>query len=99
MTGSQPDGGLLGLLPLIFIIGIPLLIILSWRKRIKSATNLPTVEQYLEKHPDTKKKNGIACNLCGSTNIYLWWVYGPEVGRGPKKHICRTCGKELWHST
>lgn len=83
--------------PLLFLIGIAV-VGGGWVIRWLQVTRLPTVNEYLAKHPGCRKRNGVACSQCGSTSIYLWWLYGPQAGRGPKKHICRTCGTALWHS-
>ena len=80
--------------PFIFVFMVIFLvfifIISNNRKRLKEVTDLPTFKQYIAQHPEAKKQGKVHCHECDSSNIYLWWLHGPQVGSGPKKHICRT---------
>jgi hypothetical protein len=98
MLESQPDPGFMGVIPWLLIIGFVWVFIVPAIRRKKSVLRLPSLEQYLAQHPKCQSGKQVTCYACGGNSIYLWWLYGPQVGQGPKKHICRTCGKELWHS-
>ncbi len=60
---------------------------------------LPTLGEYKRQHPDAGlPKGGVKCCHCGSNQLYLWWLWGPRAGGGPKRHICRSCGETLYRS-
>lgn len=75
---------------------ILLIIIISWSRKVKEVSDLPTLDEYIRRHPACKKRGAVSCFKCDSTGIYIHWLYGPGVG--PKKHLCRTCGTDLWKS-
>ena len=62
----------------------------------KSYRHLPTVDQYLEAHPELGKGQGIACIKCGSKSIRSWGVANGDDKR--RKHSCNSCGTELYRS-
>lgn len=75
------------------------LIVAFWVVRILMVSSLPSIEEYKQGNPKAVDRHGnVRCVHCNSNNIYLWWLFGPQVGFGPKKHICRKCGSTLWKS-
>lgn len=73
------------------------IIIVNITNATGSMNSLPTFDEYLAQNPNCKKGSRVCCNRCGGTNVHLWWLWGPQ-HEGPKKHICRTCGTDLWRS-
>ena len=72
---------------------------LFWLIRYTQLRSLPTFEDYRRRYPQfVSLKGGVRCFKCNSSNVYLWWFYGPGAGWGPKKHICRGCGTDLYRS-
>ena len=55
----------------------------------------PTVSAYVKKFPHAHTQNGVVCAHCGSGSIFLSFVMGHY---GPKRHICRGCGRTLFRS-
>lgn len=75
------------------------LIVAFWVVRILMVSSLSSIEEYKQGNPKAVDRHGnVRCVHCNSNNIYLWWLFGPQVGFGPKKHICRKCGSTLWKS-
>lgn len=84
-------------MPLLFV-SIALLLIYHARRLIQFFS-LPTVQQYVARNPSAShERGGLNCVTCGSSSIYIWWLLGPGQGSGPKKHVCRSCGTDLYRS-
>lgn len=84
----------------LIVIGVPLIILLGWIWTLRLYTKLralPTFDEYRRRYPQSVS-GGVRCNKCNGSNIYLWWFFGPSYGVGPKKHICRACGSDLYRS-
>lgn len=57
---------------------------------------LPTLEQYLQAHPNCRTDRGIKCSQCGSSSIKNWGLDKADDGR--RKHICNHCNTTLYRS-
>ena len=68
------------------------------RKAIKLAKEkymaLPTLDDYLKKHPKAKTKHGIACAHCNSKNLKN---LGFSDRHDPRRMVsCNSCGEPLY---
>ena len=80
-------------------VSVFLFILGFWAIRWYLISTLPSVKEYKLQNPKAvDKKGNVRCIHCNSNNVYLWWLFGPAAGYGPKKHICRKCGITLWKS-
>lgn len=62
-------------------------------RRLKA---IPTLEQYLKKHPDCKTSRGIKCYRCNAGSIRNW---GYENGHDLRRLFkCNHCGTTLYRS-
>lgn len=85
-----------GVVFFLFVVGLSLL---WWLLRYSRLHSLPTFDDYKRRYPQhVSPKGGVRCFKCNSSNVYLWWFFGPGAGGGPKKHICRGCGTDLYRS-
>lgn len=62
----------------------------------KSYKDWLTVDEYIAKHPNTAKGNGIHCYKCGSRSIRSWGIGGQNDSR--RIHSCNSCGTQMYRS-
>jgi DNA-directed RNA polymerase subunit RPC12/RpoP len=55
---------------------------------------VPTLEEYLQKHPNCETGSGIKCANCGSKSIRSLGVTGANDAR--RRHSCNHCGVVLY---
>ena len=61
------------------------------RRRWKS---LPTLDEYLERHPGCRTGRGILCAQCHSSSIRNWGLY--RANSSERVFICNHCGEKLY---
>ena len=78
----------------IIVIAFMLAVLVAIRATYKFIRT-PTVSAYVKKFPHAHTQSGVVCAHCGSSSIFLSFVFGHY---GPKRHICRGCGRTLFRS-
>lgn len=79
-------------------IGAIILIILMNFVRYFRIMNYPTFDEYRRKNPGAFQYGIWTCVNCGSRSSYIMFYDNPGSTRGPKRHICRGCGKILYRT-
>lgn len=73
-------------------IGVVVAIVLLRRR--SSWSELPTLEEYCQAHPECRTQSGIRCMACKGGSIRNWGVYSAHSSM--RKFICNSCGSELY---
>lgn len=68
--------------------------VLKVKPEPKGYDGLPTLDQYLKKHPECRTKNGIECYVCNQTSFKNLDVEGTD--KNKRRIVCSGCGKELY---
>lgn len=63
----------------------------------KKWKSIPTIKDYLARHPECKTGQGIKCVNCGSKSIKNWGLKSSNDQR--RLFICNHCGANLYRSS
>lgn len=63
--------------------------IMNWQK-------LPTIDQYLEQHPNNKTESGVKCNACRADAIEETGLWGNESRE--RVFVCTSCNAKVYRS-
>lgn len=106
-------GGCFGLLLVLFILGGILvffsinfvwfllfgliLYLFGWATKYYRWRKLSTLDEYLEKSPNCKLANGIACCYCQSDHIMHYGLF--NTNSRWRYYVCKSCGHTLYRFT
>lgn len=85
--------GLLDILCFGFFSAVPAALLWGLTANWRFWRSLPTLDEYLEEHPECNTGKGISCCTCGSRSIRNWGIAGADDWR--RSFVCNHCGNYL----
>lgn len=80
----------------IFMLAVFLFIVVVLITQYSRYRGLPTMQEYLSRHPECRTARGLKCFQCSSQSIRNWGLQNAH--SSSRVHICNHCGTKLYRT-
>ncbi len=80
----------------IFVVAVFLIVAVMLISQYLRYQGIPTMQEYLSRHPECRTARGLKCFQCNSQSIRNWGLQ--NAASSSRVHICNHCGAKLYRT-